>query len=154
MIDDYWPRPDSDAGSIEIINLAKALLSFGFEVRFVADREHRAVLRPESGRDLLAAHGVRCLGSAETASVGAYLEQEGSGIALIILNRVWCGGRFMDQARLHCPEARIIFNTIDLHYVRIRREAGTCGMIRRGCWRPNGRRNGNRPSHPTRMRRL
>lgn len=123
MIDDYWPRPDSDAGSIEIVNLAKALLSFGFEVRFVADREHRAVLRPESGRDLLAAHGVRCLGSAETASVGAYLEQDGSGIALIILNRVWCGGRFMDQARLHCPEARIIFNTIDLHYVRIRREA-------------------------------
>jgi len=122
LIDDYWPRPDCDAGSIEVINLAEALLSFGFEVRFAADREHGA-LRPGSGRDALAARRVHCLGNAEAASVEAYLERDGPGIALIILNRVWCGGRFMDQARLHCPEARIIFNTIDLHYVRIRREA-------------------------------
>jgi glycosyltransferase involved in cell wall biosynthesis len=127
LIDDNWPRPDCDAGSIEIVNLAEALLSFGFEVRFAADREHGAGLLPGSGRVALAARGIRCLGSAEVASVEAYLEREGSEIALIILNRVWCGGRFMDQARLHCPKARIIFNTIDLHYVRIRREAELSG---------------------------
>ena len=89
MIDDYWPRPDSDAGSIEIVNLAKALLSFGFEVRFVADREHRAVLRPELGRDLLAAHGVRCLGTADTAC-----------------RCVSGAGRLWDRA--HHPEPRLV----------------------------------------------
>ena len=124
LIDDHWPRPDRDAGSIEIANLAEALVDLGFEVLFAADRDHAAdVVGGSPGRDTLAARGVRCLGPADALSVGAFLEREGGRLALVVLNRLYGGGRFMEDVRRHCTGARVVFNTIDLHHVRIRREA-------------------------------
>ena len=124
LIDDHWPRPDRDAGSIEIVNLVEALMGFGFEVLFAADRDHAADIGGGSpGRDALTARGVRCLGPADAPSVGAFLEREGARLALVVLNRLYAGGRFMEDARRHCTAARVVFNTIDLHYLRLRREA-------------------------------
>ncbi|MBD0272207.1 MAG: glycosyltransferase [Acetobacteraceae bacterium] len=124
LVDDHWPRPDRDAGSIEISNLAEALMGFGFEVWFAADRDHAAdVGGGSSGRDALTAKGVRCLRPADAPSVGAFLEREGGRFALVVLNRVYCGGRFLEDAQRHCTGARIVFNTIDLHYLRLQREA-------------------------------
>ena len=124
LIDDHWPRPDRDAGSIEIVNLAEALMAFGFEVWFAADRDHAVdVGGCPPGRDALTAMGVRCLGSVDTPSVGAFLEREGGRFALVVLNRVYCGGRFMEGARRHCTGARVVFNSIDLHHLRLQRDA-------------------------------
>lgn len=123
LIDDHWPRPDRDAGSIEIANLAEALKGLGFDVLFAADRDHTDAAGDSQGRDALAARGVLCLGPADAPSVEAFLEREGGRLALVVLNRVYCGGRFMEDVRRHCTGARVIFNTIDLHHVRIRGEA-------------------------------
>ena len=124
LVDDHWPRPDRDAGSIEIVNLAEALMGFGFEVWFAADRDHAADMGDGSpGRDALTDKGVRCLGSLDVPSVGAFLEREGGRFALVVLNRVYCGGRFMEDVRRHCTGARVVFNTIDLHHLRLQREA-------------------------------
>lgn len=121
LVDDHWPRPDRDAGSIEIVNLAEALMGFGFEVWFAADRDHAGDGSP--GRDALTDKGVRCLRPVDVPSVGAFLEREGGRFALVVLNRVYCGGRFMEDARRHCTGARVVFNTIDLHHLRLQREA-------------------------------
>lgn len=121
LIDDHWPRPDRDAGSIDIANLAEGLVGLGFEVLFGADRDHANGGSP--GRDALAARGVRCLGPEDAPSVGAFLAREGGRLALVVLNRVYGGGRFMEEARRHCTGARVVFNTIDVHHLRIRREA-------------------------------
>jgi glycosyltransferase involved in cell wall biosynthesis len=121
LVDDHWPRPDRDAGSIEIVNLAEALMGFGFEVWFAADRDHADDGSP--GRDALTDKGVRCLRPVDVPSVGAFLEREGGRFALVVLNRVYCGGRFMEDARRHCTGARVVFNTIDLHHLRLQREA-------------------------------
>ncbi len=124
LIDDHWPRPDRDSGSIDIANLAEALVGLGFEVLFGADRDHAADIGGGSpGRDALTARGVRCLGPADAPSVGAFLEREGGRFALVVLNRVYGGGRFMEDVRRHCTGARVVFNTIDVHHLRVRREA-------------------------------
>lgn len=124
LIDDHWPRPDRDAGSIEIANLAEALVGLGFQVLFAADRDHADGGGGGSpGRDALAARGVRCLGPADAPSVEAFLEREGGHFSLVVLNRLYGGGRFMEEVRRHCAGARVVFNTIDLHHLRIRREA-------------------------------
>ncbi len=123
LIDDHWPRPDRDSGSIDIVNLADSLIALGFEVRFAADRDGADVPGGWAGRDALAARGVHCLGAADARSVPDYLEQEGGALDLVVLNRVYAGGRFMEDVRRHCTGAQVVFNTIDLHHVRIRREA-------------------------------
>lgn len=120
LIDDHWPRPDRDSGSIDIANLAQALSDLGFDVAFGADRDHAA---DDPGRDGLAAMGVHCLGPSDAPSVSAFLEREGGRLALVVLNRVYAGGRFMEEARRHCTGARVVFNTIDVHHLRVRREA-------------------------------
>lgn len=120
LVDDRWPQPDRDAGSIEIVNLAEALLALGFHVIFAADRQF-AESSPD--RDALARRGIRCLGLADAASVDAFLERHGRYLDLCVLNRVYGGGRFLDAVQRHCPSARILFNTIDLHWVRLEREA-------------------------------
>jgi hypothetical protein len=122
LIDDHWPRPDRDSGSIDIVNLAEALLALGFSVHFAADRDHVAA-SPSPGRDALASRGICCLGLENASSVSAYLARDGGRLALVVLNRVYCGGRFMEEVRRHCGGARVVFNTLDLHYVRLRREA-------------------------------
>lgn len=120
LIDDHWPRPDRDSGSIDIANLAQALSDLGFDVAFGADRDHAA---DAPGRDGLAAKGIHCLGPADAPSVSAFLEREGGRFALVVLNRVYAGGRFMEEVRRHCTGARVVFNTIDVHHLRVRREA-------------------------------
>lgn len=123
LIDDHWPRPDRDSGSIDIVNLADSLIALGFEVRFAADRDGADVPGGWAGRDALAARGIHCLSAADARSVPDYLEQEGGALDLVVLNRVYAGGRFLEDVRRHCTGAQVVFNTIDLHYVRIRREA-------------------------------
>lgn len=126
LIDDHWPRTDRDAGSIEIVNLAETLAGFGFDVVFGADHDHSGDAS-SPGRDALAARGIRCLGPADAPSVGEFLEREGGRFALVVLNRVYGGGRFMEEARRHCTGARVLFNTIDVHHLRLRREAELLG---------------------------
>ena len=120
LIDDRWPQPDRDAGSIEVMNLVEALLALGFDVAYAADQEFAGV---SPDRTALARRGVRCIGPADAPSVEAFLEQEGRRFSLCVLNRVYGGGRFFEAVRRHCPSARVLFNTIDLCWVRLEREA-------------------------------
>ena len=46
---------------------------------------------------------------------------------LCILSRVVSGGRFLKAAQQHAAQARLIFNTVDLHYLRREREAAING---------------------------
>jgi len=128
LIDDQWPRADRDAGSVEIMNMAAALIAFGFHVQFaISWGQPDAQPGDPEGRAALTALGVRCLGPGDASSLDAFLQQEGGRLALVVLNRVYCGGRFMEAVRSHCTGARVVFNTIDLHHLRLRREAELSG---------------------------
>ena len=121
LIDDHFPQPNRDAGSIEIMHLIDALLALGCQVTFLAAREASAET-PDGAA--LAKQGVRCLASASDDWVaGVFLPAEGGTFDLCVLSRVYCGGRFLEAVQAQCPRAAIVFNTIDLHYVRIAREA-------------------------------
>ena len=118
VIDDHWPRPDRDAGSIEIVNLVQALRALGFEVMLAAGMEHGAAPPcPE------ALEGVRCLSVADAPSVAAFLAREGHGLDLCVLCRVYCGGRFLEDVLAQARKARVVFHSIDLHYLRLERQA-------------------------------
>ncbi|WP_458095237.1 glycosyltransferase [Roseomonas sp. WA12] len=120
VIDDHWPRPDRDAGSVEIVNLVQALRHFGFDVILAAAREHDGDV---PARDALIRAGHRCLLPSDAASVEEFLEREGATLDLCVLCRVYCGGRFLEPVLQHARKARIVFNTIDLNFLRVERQA-------------------------------
>lgn len=128
LIDDQWPRADRDAGSVEIVNLVSALLKFGFKVEFlVSGLQNVDKAGGAPGRETLTALGVHTACFTTDSDLEADLVQRGGGFALVVLNRVYCGGRFMEAVRRHCTGARVLFNTIDLHHVRLHREAVLLG---------------------------
>lgn len=120
VIDDQWPRPDRDAGSIEVVNLVQALQALGFEAVLAAGQEHAEGVE---ARQALEAAGVRCLSPAQAPSVAAFLAREGHGLDLCVLCRVYCGGRFLEEVLAHARKARVVFHSIDLHYLRLERQA-------------------------------
>jgi glycosyltransferase involved in cell wall biosynthesis len=120
VIDNRWPQPDRDSGSLDMINLIDSLLALGFAVSFVADAEFGT---QGDARDALAARGVQCVDPAVAASTVDLLEQQGHGIALCVLSRLYGGGRFLEDVLRHCPAARLVFMTVDLHFLRAEREA-------------------------------
>ena len=133
MVDAFYPRPDSDSGSLDQIMFIKMFQSLGYTVAFAAHCEVNAETRY---RDALQAMGVRCVVAPEPAAardarivspaydtIRAFMATHAAEIALCFLSRVDFGAHYLASVRELCPHARAIFNTVDLHYVREQREA-------------------------------
>ena len=126
FIDSRLPRPDRDSGSLDAMAQMRALLGFGYEVLFIGDVDF-AERTPYRAR--LQAEGVTCISSALCVSVEEFLRRDGASLDLCILSRVTSGGRYLEALRRFAPGARVIFNTVDLHHVRLAREAQQRGDI-------------------------
>jgi hypothetical protein len=124
VIDDHWPQPDRDSGSIDIVNLLRALDALGFDVIFAAAQEHDI---PSPAREALLRSGLRCLLPSDAPSVDDFLVRQGHSLDLCVLCRVYCGGRFLETVRRHALTARVLFNTIDLASLREERRAEAMG---------------------------
>jgi glycosyltransferase involved in cell wall biosynthesis len=124
FIDSVYPRPDRDSGSVTARFLIDLFLDLGWQVSFYADAEAH-----ESSRyaDALTAAGVRCLPASEIGTLESFLDGEGHGFTLAMLFRVYSGGRHYEAVRRSCPGAKIVFETVDLHFLREERQARLAG---------------------------
>ncbi|GBQ19221.1 hypothetical protein AA12717_0177 [Gluconacetobacter sacchari DSM 12717] len=120
IVDDRWPEPDRDSGSLDAVNLIRNLISMGFEVVFGVASD---LIQDERYRDGLAALGVRLVPQNGSAQVQRYIEENRDVFTLVILVRFNCGGALFELVRYNCPDARIIFNTVDLYFLREQRAA-------------------------------
>jgi glycosyltransferase involved in cell wall biosynthesis len=120
MIDALYPRPDQDSGSNDQISFIAILKALGYQIYFVADIEFGVV---SDYRKALEDMGVTCVGYPTFSSLEQFLSLNANNISLCFLSRVHFGGRHFETLRKLCPNAKIIFNTVDLHYVREEQEA-------------------------------
>ena len=119
IVDSRWPEPDRDSGSVDAMNLVTELVRLGYEITFCA-------LGPPSGdeyRAQLEGLGVTCLSTASGEPLNRFLETDGESLALCVLSRVHAGGHYFEQVRRFAGDARVVFNTVDLHFLREEREA-------------------------------
>ncbi len=124
VIDQNWPQPDRDSGSIDIFNLVVALGQLGFETILAASRQHAG---EQPARDRLIAQGIRCLQPQDADSVEAYMESHGFMLDLCVMCRVFAGGEALEKLQLKARQARLIFNSVDLNYVREERRVSVLG---------------------------
>ncbi|MCB8879391.1 glycosyltransferase [Acidisoma cellulosilytica] len=120
FLDSRYPRTDRDSGSLDTFNTIRLLQSFGYDILFIATAEYHEI--NAYGAELQK-HDVTIITSGQFDSIQTFLKQHGPEITLGILSRVDCGGQFIDDMRRLAPQARVIFNTVDLHHVRQEREA-------------------------------
>jgi glycosyltransferase involved in cell wall biosynthesis len=115
------PRPDRDSGSIDTFQYIRMLQRLGYKVVFAPhDMRH-------DGRytEALQRLGVECLYLPYVRSLRAHLDKHGRHYDLVMLQRVHHASQHIASVRRKCSRARIIFNTVDLHFLREERQAAT-----------------------------
>lgn len=119
IIDATTPTPDCDSGSLDVVYFMKAFLELGYDITFIPDD-----LQPlgEYTEDL-GKLGVRCLTYVEIDSVEDFLRREGSGLGIVLLYRVHTARLHVADVKKYAPNAKVIFDTVDLHFLREERQA-------------------------------
>ena len=120
IIDDRWPEPDRDSGSLDAVNMITSLVAFGYHTIMAKCGSHH---QEQCYRDLVRAYGGVPLSAEGPAAVQAFIEHHAEQFSLFILSRVGAGGQFLELIRYNAPAAKIVFNTVDLHFLRESRAA-------------------------------
>jgi len=119
VIDSYTPRPDHDAGSLRMVNILRVLRDLGCHVSFVPEN------RAHDGDYTVAlqAAGIEALYHPYLPSLELHLREFGGRYDAVIMSRVDVAEQALASVLRHCPKARRIFDTVDLHFLRESRGA-------------------------------
>jgi glycosyltransferase involved in cell wall biosynthesis len=123
VIDHHLPMRDRDSGSLRMFQILKLLHGLGHCVTFVPD--NLADMPPYTGE--LQKCGIRVYHHPYIKSVREYLSAHGSKFDVVLLSRCDFAYKHISDVRLHAPQSRIIFDTVDLHFLREQREAELTG---------------------------
>jgi O-antigen biosynthesis protein len=113
------PTPDRDSGSLRLCNIMGLLRDRGYRVCFLADDG----TRPDQAGPNAAPPGVEVLREAPID----WLRAGGSQLCAAILCRHQVALPWIPLLRKYAPQARLIFDTVDLHHIREDREAAQRG---------------------------
>ncbi len=125
VIDALTPTPDRDAGSVTAFFYLKILVEMGYKVTFVPE----SLVSYGGYTSALQQIGVECLYQPSLGTVRTYLQNFGEHFDVVFLYRVWTARKFWDDVKQLCPNAKIIFDTVDLHYLREERKAELSGDL-------------------------
>jgi GT2 family glycosyltransferase/glycosyltransferase involved in cell wall biosynthesis len=119
VIDHYIPSPDRDSGSLRMFQILKLLRQLGHRITFVPDN----LTDIRHYGDELRRRGIQVVRHPYVKKVRDYLVSHGSEFDVVILSRCDFAHKHIADVRLHAPQSRIIFDTVDLHSLRAHREA-------------------------------
>jgi GT2 family glycosyltransferase len=123
VVDNYLPTPDKESGSLRLVNLFRILRGLGYKVTFGA--ANLEALEPYVSE--LQGLGVQVLYRPYVRSLKRHLAEQGALYDLVILSRADAAAAVMPHARRHCPNAFILYDTVDLHFLREQRLAELTG---------------------------
>ncbi len=119
IVDAQTPRPDHDSGSLRLVNLMRLLREEGAHVVFVPAYGHRS--EPYAQR--LQHLGVEVWHDPFLGKLPAWLREHGPRFDAAMLSRHYIASELLPLLQRHAPQAKRIFDTVDLHYLRERRGA-------------------------------
>jgi GT2 family glycosyltransferase/glycosyltransferase involved in cell wall biosynthesis len=119
VIDYQLPMPDWDSGSLRMFQMLKILHGLGHRVTFLPDNV--ANIPPYSAE--LQKRGIEVIYHPYVKNIGEYLMAHGPEFDVVVLSRCNIAGKHIANVRQHAPQSRIIFDTVDLHFLRDGREA-------------------------------
>lgn len=119
IVDACMLTPDQDAGSMRMWAILEVLRELGAQVSFMAENlEYRLPYAAD-----LQQAGVEVLFHPHVRSVADHIEKQGRYYDLILLSRYYVAVNYVDLIRVKAPRAVIVFDTVDLHFLREQRLA-------------------------------
>lgn len=123
VVDACMLRPDMDAGSVRMEALLQEMVGLGCATTFIAaNLEHR-----QPYVSALQQAGVEVLHLPYVRSVESVLEARGTDFDVVLLSRHYIAAPLIEAVRRHAPQARLWFDTVDLHFLREERLAAVEG---------------------------
>lgn len=123
VVDNYMVTPDKESGSLRMSNLFAILQDLGFEVTFSAAN----LEAPEPYVSELQGRGIEVLYRPYVRSLKRHLVAHGALYDLVILSRADAAAAVMPHARRYGVNARVVYDTVDLHFLREERLAALTG---------------------------
>jgi len=111
--------PDQDSGSVRMMALLLILRELGLQVTFIP--ENLLTVSPYTER--MQELGVECLHAPFLPGFDTFFTERGQDFDLIVLSRAHVAEEILPLCRKYAPATPIIFDTVDLHFVRQHREA-------------------------------
>jgi GT2 family glycosyltransferase/glycosyltransferase involved in cell wall biosynthesis len=124
VVDATAPTPDQDAGSVTTVLNLRLLARLGYKVHFVP--QDNFLFQPKYTTDLLR-EGVECAYVPYDTDFESYMRRYGALFDIILVFRVTVAEKTIEVLRRHAPQAPILFNNMDLHFLRLQREAELAG---------------------------
>ena len=119
VIDSATPRPDRDAASLRLVNLMGLL----------RDEQAHVVFYPGDGSHAgdathrLQALGVEAWHAPFAATPAQWMRQHGRTFDTVMVSRHYVLREWLPLVRQFAPQAKLVLDTVDLHYLRERRGA-------------------------------
>ena len=110
--------PDQDSGSLRTFRVLDLLTQLDCKVTFIADNLQGG----EPYVTQLQQKGIEVQRAPYVARVDRYLEEAGHQFDVIVLCRHYIAIQYVELIRRLFPNTAIWFDTIDLHYLRLRRQ--------------------------------
>lgn len=111
--------PDQDSGSASTFSVLSILARAGLDVTFAPfDLRHAG-----SYTKAINKLGIETLAEPNWASIHNVIETIGPRSDLLLLYRAPVATQLFDQARSAAPSTKILFHPVDLHFLRMQREA-------------------------------
>ena len=123
VIDHHVPTPDRDSGSLRMFQILKLLHALGHRITFIPDNFARS--QPYTSE--LQKRGIEVVYHPYMKRVRDYLVSHGCEFDVVVLSRCQFAHKHISDVRRYAPRSRIVFDTVDLHFVREAGEARVTG---------------------------
>src|SRR5262249_55680413 len=123
VIDHHLPMPDRNSGSLPMFQILKLLHEHGHRVTFVPD--NLADIPPYTAE--LQKRGIKVVHHPHIKKVRDYLIAHGPEFDVVVLSRCQFARKHVADVRLYAPQSRMIFDTVDVHFLREESEARLTG---------------------------
>ena len=114
VVDAETPRPDHDSASLRLVNLMRLLVADDAHVVFLPADLHYV----EGDTDRLRRHGIESWHAPFATRPAAWLREHGPRFDVVMLSRHYVAAEFLPLVRRFAPQARVVFDTVDLHFLR------------------------------------
>jgi O-antigen biosynthesis protein len=121
FIDEKMPTPDRDSGSLRLFSMMKLLSQENYAIGFASLNFQAAA--PET--EMLQCAGLQCFHqqSTDQKNILDWLEKNAHQFESIVVSRVTTMDALLAALRKFAPKAKIVFDTVDLHFLREQSEA-------------------------------
>lgn len=123
VVDATTPMPDHDSGSVRMFALLKLLDELGYRTSFMPENRSWAGRHSQA----LQQAGIEVLSAPWVADIEDWLREHGRDLDLVLVSRHYVLDPLVRLIREYCPKAKLVFDTVDLHFLREQREAELAG---------------------------